>query len=141
MVSDRDIEDINKSIVAFFNEDDELSKMLMSDDVRDNSMMIEIADKRRPAGFVIRGGKADIIRGAVDSPTVKFTFSSKDIYYLMIEDIINGADVRSLITAMIFSNYPKIVVDPPIESTGMYHTELLLQIFSRWAEKMIGGGT
>jgi len=139
MVNDRDIEQINKSIVSFFNEDPELSKMLMRDDVRDNSMMIEIADKKRPSGFMIRGTKAEIIHSKMDSPTVKFTIASKDVYYLMIEDIISGADVRSLITAMIFSNYPKIIVDPAIENAGMFHTEFLLQLFSHWQRKIIGG--
>ena len=139
MVNDRDIEQINQSIVSFFNEDPELSKMLMRDDVRDNSMMIEIADKKRHSGFIIRGTKAEIIHSSMDRPTVKFTIASKDVYYLMIEDIISGADVRSLITAMIFSNYPKIIVDPPIENAGMFHTEFLLQLFSHWQRKMIGG--
>jgi len=139
MVNDRDIEQINQSIVSFFNEDPELSKMLMRDDVRENSMMIEIADKKRHSGFIIRGNKADIIHSNMDSPTVKFTIASKDVYYLMIEDIISGADVRSLITAMIFSNYPKIIVDPPIENAGMFHTEFLLQLFSQWQRKIMRG--
>lgn len=135
MVSDIDIEDINKSVVAFFNEDPELSQMLMSDDVRENSMIVEIFDKRRPSGFLIRGNKATIIHGAVDSPTVKFTVASKDIYYLMIEDIINGADVRSLILSMVMSHYPKIMMTPPVEK-ALYHLEFLLQLFEKWAKKI-----
>jgi len=139
MVSDLDIEEINKSIVAFFNEDAELSEAITSEEVKQNVMVVEIIGKRRASGFVIRGNKAEIIKGTVENPTVKFTVSSKDTYYLMIEDILNGANIRGLLTAMILSHYPKMVMEPPVEKAGMYHLESLVQIFELWSEKMAGG--
>lgn len=138
MVSDLDIEEINKSIVAFFNEDADLSKILAGDEIRNNSMMIEIIGNMRASGFVIRGSKAEIIRGKMEKPTVKFTIARREDYYLMIEDILSGVDVRNLIATMVFSYYPKMVMDPPVEHSGVYHLEGLLQILSQWQEKMLG---
>jgi len=138
VVSDHEIDVINKEIVDFFNSDPELSRMLLKDDVRGNTLLVEIIDKKRGyKGFLISGDKAQMVRN-VDNPSVIFQFATKASFFLLIEDVLAGMDVRSLILSMTVSHYPQIVVIPPIEKSGIYHVEVLIQLFERWAKKVRG---
>jgi len=139
-VSDRDIDKINLSIVESMNELGALD-MFLSDipDGRDNTMVVRIKDKKSGySGFCIRGNKAEMVKN-IPNPTVEFVVVSKEWYFLFIEDILLNADVRSLMMTAIYSKYPRIAVNPPLEQCGSWHVEALLQIFERWQKKMLGG--
>lgn len=139
-VSDRDIDRINQSIVDSMNDLGALDMFLDDEpDGRDNTMVVRIEDKTRGySGFCIRGNKAEMVKSVRD-PTVSFVVVSKEWYYLFIEDILLNADVRSLMMTAIYSKYPRIRVDPPLEECGSWHVEALLQLFESWQEKMLGG--
>ncbi len=139
-VSDRDIDKINQSIVDSMNDLGALDMFLDEvKDGQDNTMVVRIEDKRSGySGFCIKGTKAEMIKNVRD-PTVEFIVKSKEWYYLFIEDILLNADVRSLMMTAIYSKYPRIRVDPPLEQCGSWHVEALLQIFETWQEKMLGG--
>jgi len=138
-ISDADIDKINKSIVDSMNELGALDMFLEEvPDGRDNTMVVKINDKKRGyTGFCIRGNKAEMIK-SVPNPTVEFIVVSKEWYFLFIEDILLNADVRSLMMTAIYSKYPRITVNPPIEQAGSWHVEALLQIFETWQKKMLG---
>ena len=139
-VSDRYIDKINLSIVESMNELGALD-MFLSDipDGRDNTMVVRIKDKKSGySGFCIRGNKAEMVKN-IPNPTVEFVVVSKEWYFLFIEDILLNADVRSLMMTAIYSKYPRIAVNPPLEQCGSWHVEALLQIFERWQKKMLGG--
>lgn len=139
-ISDKDIDNINKSIVDSMNELGALDMFLNQCPEGDtNTMVLKIKDKKRGySGFCIRGNKAEMVKD-VPNPTVVFTVISKKWYYLFIEDILLNSNVRSLMMTAIFSKYPRIEMTPPIENAGSWHVEALLQIFEGWQDKMLGG--
>jgi hypothetical protein len=139
-VSDRDIDKINQSIVDSMNDLGALDMFLKDvPDGRDNTMVVRIQDKKAGySGFCIRGNKAEMIKN-VSNPTVEFLVKSKEWYFLFIEDILLNAEVRSLMMTAIFSKYPRITVNPPLEKCGSWHVEALLQIFELWQKNMLGG--
>lgn len=139
-VSDRDVDKINQSIVDSMNELGALDMFLAEvPDGRDNTMAVRIMDKKSGySGFCIRGNKAEMIKN-ISKPTVEFVVISKEWYFLFIEDILINADVRSLMMTAIYSKYPRITVNPPLEQCGSWHVEVLLQIFETWQKKMLGG--
>jgi hypothetical protein len=141
VVSDRDIDKINQSIVDSMNDLGALDGFLRDvPDGHDNTMVVRIEDKTRGySGFCIRGDKAEMVKN-VRNPTVQFVVVSKEWYYLFIEDILMNADVRSLMMTAIFSKRPRIRVDPPLSECGAWHIEALLQLFEAWQESMLGGG-
>ena len=138
-VSDRDIDKINQSIVDSMNDLGALDMFLSEvPDGRDNTMVVRIQDKKVGySGFCIRAGKAEMIKN-VSKPTVEFIVVSKEWYFLFIEDILLNADVRSLMMTAIYSKYPRITVNPPLEECGSWHVEALLQIFEAWQKNMLG---
>lgn len=139
-VSDRDIDNINRSIVDSMNDLGALNTFLKDEpDGHDNTMVVRIQDKKAGySGFCIRGDKAEMVKN-VSAPTVEFIVVSKEWYYLFIEDILLNADVRSLMMTAIYSKYPRIAVNPPLEQCGSWHVEALLQIFESWQKSMLGG--
>lgn len=139
-VSDRDIDKINQSIVDSMNDLGALDMFLKEEpDGKDNTMVVRIKDKKAGySGFCIRGNKAEMIKN-VSKPTVEFLVVSKEWYYLFIEDILLEADVRSLMMTAIYSKYPRITVNPPLEECGSWHVEALLQIFEAWQKNVLGG--
>jgi hypothetical protein len=140
VVSDKDVDKINQSIVDSMNDLGALDMFLRDvPDGRENTMVVRIEDKTRGySGFCIRGDKAEMVKN-VRNPTVQFIVVSKEWYYLFIEDILMNADVRSLMMTAIYSKYPRIRVDPPLEECGSWHVEALLQLFEAWQESMLGG--
>lgn len=139
-ISDKDIDDINKSITESMNELGALDMFLdQCPEGIENTMVVKIKDKKRGySGFCIRGNKAEMVKN-VPNPTVVFTVVSKEWYYLFIEDILLNANVRSLMMTAIFSKYPRIEMTPQLEQAGSWHVEALLQIFEGWQQKMLGG--
>lgn len=139
-VSDRDIDHINQSIVDSMNELGALDMFLKDvPDGHENTMVVSIKDKKAGySGFCIRGNKAEMVKN-VPNPTVEFIVVSKEWYFLFIEDILLNAEVRSLMMTAIFSKYPRITVNPPLENCGSWHVEALLQIFEIWQKNMLGG--
>lgn len=138
-VSDKDIDDVNKSIVESMNELGAMDTFLdQYPDGQDNTMVVRIKDKKRGySGFCIRGNKAEMVK-TVQNPDVEFIVVSKEWYYLFIEDLLLNANVRSLMMTAIYSKYPRIEVNPPLEQAGSWHVEALLQIFETWQNKMLG---
>lgn len=139
-VSDRDIDKINQSIVDSMNDLGALDMFLDEvPDGNDNTMVVKIKDKKSGySGFCIRGDKAEMIKN-ISKPNVEFIVTTKEWYFLFIEDILMNADVRSLMMTAIYSKYPRIIVEPPLEQCGSWHVEALLQIFERWQTKMLDG--
>lgn len=137
-VSDKDIDDINKSIVDSMNELGAMDMFLdQYPDGYDNTMVVRIKDKKRGySGFCIRGNKAEMVK-TVQNPNVEFIVVSKEWYYLFIADLLLNANVRSLMMTAIYSKYPRIEVNPPIEQAGSWHVEALLQIFETWQKKIL----
>ena len=139
-ISDRQIDEINESIVDSMNDLGALDMFLEEDpDGSSNTMVLSIKDKKRGyTGFSINGDKAEMVKN-VPNPTVEFVVISKDWYYLFIEDILLNANVRSLLMTAIYSKYPRIEVQPTLEEAGSWHVERLLQIFETWQTKMLEG--
>jgi len=138
-VSDKDIDEINKSIVESMNELGAMDSFLdQYPEGQENTMVVRIKDKKRGyTGFCIRGNKAEMVK-TVQDPNVEFIVVSKEWYYLFIEDLLLNANVRSLLMTSIYSKYPRIEVNPPLERSGSWHVEALLQIFETWQTKMLG---
>ncbi|MEA3340028.1 MAG: hypothetical protein U9R15_08685 [Chloroflexota bacterium] len=138
-VSDKDIDDINRSIVESMNELGAMDSFLEKyPDGGENTMAVMIKDKKRGySGFCIRGNKAELVK-TVQNPNVEFIVVSKEWYYLFIEDLLLNANVRSLLMTSIYSKYPRIEVNPPVEQAGSWHVEALLQIFETWQKNMLG---
>jgi len=138
-VTDKDIDNINKSIVESMNELGAMDSFLDKyPDGRDNTMVVRIKDKKRGySGFCIRGNKAELVK-TVQNPNVEFIVISKEWYYIFIADLLLNANVRSLLMTSIYSKYPRIEVNPPIEQAGSWHIEALLQIFETWQKMILG---
>ena len=140
MVEDNDIDMINTNIVEVINASGLFDDFTGNNpNAINNTMVLEIRDKKTGYdGFCVRNGEAEMVKN-VSNPTVCFTVVSKSWYYTMIEDIIKGVDIRKLIMAATISRRPRILVNPPLDKCGMYHLEVLVQLFETWQNYINGG--
>jgi len=138
-VTDKDIDEINRSIVESMNDLGAMDSFLDKyPEGGGNTMAVTIKNKKRGySGFCIRGNKAELVK-TVQNPNVEFIVISKEWYYLFIADLLLNANVRSLLMTSIYSKYPRIEVNPPVEQAGSWHVEALLQIFETWQKKILG---